>query len=130
VVNPRARVLIPLYGFLAGGVFLFLVGYTTSRAVLVLSLIVYGLSRGFLDCNLMPVLCRIAPANLRATGYGIFNMAGTVAGGTMAAVAGALKSAIGLDGALRISAMILIVAGLVLLPIELSPQPDSARRTR
>ncbi|MGH9843771.1 MAG: MFS transporter, partial [Blastocatellia bacterium] len=118
--NPRARVLVPLGGFLAGSVFLFLVGWTSSRSVLIVGLVVYGLSRGFWDCNLMPALCRIAPANLRATGYGIFNMAGTIAGGTMAWAAGALKDAIGLGGALQISALILCAAGLILLPVRLS----------
>jgi MFS family permease len=118
--NPRARVLIPLSGFLAGGVFLFLVGWTSSQAVLIPGLIVYGLSRGFWDCNLMPMLCQIAPPNLRATGYGIFNMAGTVVGGTLAWAAGALKDAIGLGGALQMSALLLGVAALILLPIKFS----------
>jgi dipeptide/tripeptide permease len=117
--NPHARVLIPLSGFLAGGVFLFLVGWTSSQAVLIPGLLVYGLSRGFWDCNLMPMLCQIAPPNLRATGYGIFNMAGTIVGGTLAAAAGALKDTIGLGGALQISALLLCVAGLVLLPLRL-----------
>lgn len=118
--NARARVLIPLGGFLAGSVFLFLVGWTASQLVLIPGLIVYGLSRGFWDCNLMPALCRIAPPNLRATGYGIFNMGGTIAGGTMAWAAGALKDAIGLGGALQVSALLLGIAALALLPIRFS----------
>ncbi len=118
--NPHARRMIPLVGFLAGGVFLFLVGWTVSKAVLIPGLIVYGLSRGFWDCTLMPMLCRIAPEQLRATGYGIFNLAGTLVGGTMAWAAGALKQAIGLGGALQISALILCAAGLVLSQLQLS----------
>ena len=46
-----------------------LIGYTSSQTVLVLSLIVFGLGRGFFDCNLMPALCQIAPNRLRATGF-------------------------------------------------------------
>lgn len=118
--NARARVLIPLGGFVAGSVFLFLVGWTSSQLVLIPGLIVYGLSRGFWDCNLMPMLCQIAPPRLRATGYGIFNMAGTIVGGTMAWAAGALKDAIGLGGALQISALLLGVAALILAPMRLS----------
>lgn len=72
------------------------------------------------DCTLMPMLCRIAPEQLRATGYGIFNLAGTLVGGTMAWAAGALKQAIGLGGALQISALILCAAGLVLSQLQLS----------
>ncbi len=126
--NPLARKWIPLSGFLAGGAFLFLVGWTSSKAMLIPGLIVYGLSRGFWDCTLMPMLCRIAPEHLRATGYGIFNLAGTVVGGTLAWAAGALKEAIGLGGALRISAVILCAAGLTLIPIRLNARrqrPDS-----
>ncbi|MGE0131768.1 MAG: MFS transporter [Blastocatellales bacterium] len=118
--NPRARVFTQVIGFISAGTFLFLVGYTSSQAVLILSLIVFGLGRGFFDCNLMPVLCQIAPNRLRATGYGIFNFASCLVGGAMAALAGALKSTIGLGGALQISALILCAAGLTLLPIRLA----------
>jgi len=60
---------------------------------------------------------------LRATGYGIFNFSSCLMGGAMAAVAGALKGAIGLGGALRISALILCAAGLILLPARFSRSP-------
>lgn len=125
--NPRARVYTLVIGFVAGGVFLFLVGYTSSRLVLVTSLLAFGLGRGFFDCNLMPILCQIAPNRLRATGYGLFNFTSCIVGGTMAAVAGALKSAIGLGGALQISALILCAAGLILLPARLSAPPSLLR---
>lgn len=39
--------------------------------MMVMDLIVFGLGRGFFDCNLAPALRRIAPNRLRATGYGI-----------------------------------------------------------
>ena len=121
--NSRARIVIVTAGFVAAGIFLFLVGYTSSYAVLVLSLIVFGLGRGFFDCNLMPVLCQIAPPQLRATGFGIFNLASCIVGGTMAAAAGALKDSIGLGGAIQISAVILCLAGLLLLPLRLTGAP-------
>jgi hypothetical protein len=58
------------------------------------------------------------PAQLRATGYGIFNLAGCIVGGTMAAVAGFLKSTVGLGGALQLSAVFLVLAALLLMPIR------------
>lgn len=116
--DQRARVLTQVIGFVAAGTFLFVVGYTSSYVVLVMGLLVFGLGRGFFDCNLMPVLCQIAPNRLRATGYGIFNFASCLVGGTMAAVAGAMKSTLGLGGALQISALILCAAGLTLLLIR------------
>lgn len=116
--DPRARVLTQVIGFISAGTFLFVVGYTSSYVVLVIGLLVFGLGRGFFDCNLMPVLCQIAPNKLRATGYGIFNFASCLVGGAMAALAGAMKNTIGLGGALQISALILCAAGLTLLLIR------------
>ncbi len=116
--DPRARVLTQVIGFISAGTFLFVVGYTSSYVVLVIGLLVFGLGRGFFDCNLMPVLCQIAPSQLRATGYGIFNFASCLVGGAMAALAGAMKNTIGLGGALQISALILCAAGLTLLLIR------------
>ena len=37
------------------------------------ALVVFGLARGFADSNSMPILCQIAPARYRATGYGVLN---------------------------------------------------------
>jgi MFS transporter, Spinster family, sphingosine-1-phosphate transporter len=123
--NPRARVLVPVAGFVAGGLFLFVVGWTSSPWVLSVCLVVSGLSRGFLDCNARPILCQIAPTKLRATGYGLFNLAGCIAGGTRAALAGALTSAIGLGGALQFSAALLLLAAFVLSCV----QPRAQLRT-
>lgn len=123
--NPRARVLVPVAGFAAGGVFLFMVGWTSSPLILSVCLVVYGLSRGLLDCTAMPILCQIAPVNLRATGYGLFNLAGCIVGGTMAALAGALKGAIGLGGALQVSAVLLLIAAAVLWRVQPQEQPHT-----
>ena len=84
----------------------------------------FGIGWGFFDCNNMPILCQIAPVNLRATGYGLFNLAGCIVGGTMAALAGVLKSAIGLGGALQVSAVLLLVAAVVLWRVQPQAQAN------
>ncbi len=117
--NHRARLFLPAVGFFAGCIFLFLVGWTSSTTILISGLLVYGLSRGLMDCTAMPILCQIVPENLRATGYGIFNLVGCIVGGTMAALAGLLKNSIGISGSLQISALILAIAGFALLSIRL-----------
>ena len=99
LVTDRGRLLTQVVGFLACAPFLFLVGYTHSRGVLVASLILAGIGRGFYDCNTMPVMCQFTRAELRSTGYGIYNAASCLVSGTMTAVAGALKSTLGLGGA-------------------------------
>ena len=124
--NSRARILTMAIGFIFGGTFLFLVGYTSLFAILITSLLAFGLGRGFFDCNLMPALCQIAPPRLRATGYGLFNLASYIVGGTMAAVAGALKSSIWLGGAIQISALILFGAGLLLFSAKFQTAGEQA----
>ena len=49
----------------------------------------------------MPVLCQVARPELRSSGYGIFNLAGCLAGGATAAAAGWFKSVVGLEGAFQ-----------------------------
>jgi predicted MFS family arabinose efflux permease len=115
---PRGRLYTQVFGVLLASPFLFLLGHTGSYAVLVASLILFGIGRGFYDCNIMPVLCQVARDDLRSTGYGVFNCAGCVAGGIVAALAGQLKDAIGLAAAFQIAAAILCLSGVLLLRIR------------
>lgn len=112
----RGRILTQALGMAVAAPFLFLVGMTDSVGILIGALVAFGLGKGFYDANAMPVLAQVARPEIRATGYGIFNLAGCVAGGVMAAAAGALKPVIGLSGAIQISALILLltVGALVL----------------
>jgi MFS family permease len=115
----RGRVLTQIIGLAVAAPFLFLVGYTDSRWVLLPCLILFGLGRGFFDCNLMPVVCQIVSRDLRATAYGVLNLTSCLAGGTMAVVSGALKDSIGLGGALQLSAGMLLLAALWLWTLRL-----------
>ncbi len=105
-------------GVLLASPFLFLVGFAGSRALLIAALLLYGVGRGFYDCNTMPVLCQVARDDLRSTGYGIFNCAGCIAGGVVAAMAGALKNTVGLGAAFELAGTILLISGLLLLRIR------------
>jgi len=68
--NPRAKALTQAIGLAAAGPALFLVGATSARWVLLPCLVVFGLGRGFFDCNLMPVACQLISPRLRASAYG------------------------------------------------------------
>ncbi len=70
-------------GLAVAAPFLFLVGSAGSVLILVAALIAFGAGKGFYDANTMPVLAQVARPEIRATGYGIFNLAGCVAGGAM-----------------------------------------------
>jgi len=67
----------------------------------------------------MPVLCQIARPGLRATGYGFFNFVGTVAGGVIAAAAGAMKSSLGLGGIMEVVGILLLVGAFLLFRLQL-----------
>jgi MFS transporter, Spinster family, sphingosine-1-phosphate transporter len=114
----RGRLYTQVCGLLLASPFLFLLGHTYSYAVLVMALVLFGVGRGFYDCNTMPVLCQVARNDLRSTGYGIFNFAGCIAGGVIAALAGALKHVVGLAAMFQIAAAILCLSGLLLLRIR------------
>jgi MFS family permease len=115
--STKGRVLTQAAGIGIAAPFLFLAGPTASIPVLIGALVAFGAGKGFYDCNKMPVPAQVARPEIRATGYGIFNLLGCVAGGAMAAAAGVLKPAIGLAGAIQISAALLLasVAALILV---------------
>lgn len=116
--NAKGRVYTQALGLLAAAPFLFLVGLTSMYPLLIAALIVFGLGRGVYDCNAMPVLSQIAPPHLRATGYGIFNLAGCLVGGITAAFAGFFKQAIGLSAAFQIAAVVALLCGVLLLRVN------------
>jgi MFS transporter, Spinster family, sphingosine-1-phosphate transporter len=113
-------------GLSAAAPFLFLAGSTSAVGFLIAGLVVFGLGRGMFDCNAMPVLAQIARPDLRSTGYGIYNFVGCIVGGTMAALAGAIKGALGLTTAFQLAAAILFVSAVVLARLRLASQPADA----
>jgi hypothetical protein len=86
------------------------------------ALVLFGLGRGFYDCNVMPVLCQVARPDLRATGYGVFNLVGCLAGGAVTLLAGALKEAVGLGMIFQVTGGLLLVATLLI--VRLAPGGD------
>ncbi len=60
---------------------MFGVGNAVTLQMAIAFLILFGLGWGMFDCNNMPILCQIAPASQRATGYGIMNLVSISSGG-------------------------------------------------
>ena len=114
----KGRIWVQSAGLAAAAPFLFLIAVANAQALLIAALLMFGIGRGIYDSNAMPVLCQIAPAQYRATGYGVFNFVSCMVGGITAAAAGYLKSAIGLGLAFQFAAAILIAAALVLLTVR------------
>lgn len=122
--TPRGRLLTIVVGVFAAGPFLLIAGLTRSEGVLILALLIFGIGRGFSDCNIMPVMCQVAPWDLRATGYGIYNLSTCIVGGLMAGVAGAVKDALGLGVAFQLSGVLLVASGVVLLRIRIPARKE------
>ncbi len=118
--RPRARILVQVIGTVVASPCLFFAGFTSSEVAAVAMLILFGLGKGLYDANTMPVLAQVARSELRATGYGIMNCAGCVAGGIAASGAGWLKEVLGLGFVFQLSGAILLSTVLLLLRIRIS----------
>jgi len=112
--TPRARLYCQIAGLLLAAPFLALLSVAETMAPLISALIAFGLGRGFYDCNTMPVLREVTGASQSATGYGLLNMAGCLAGGGAVAAAGFLKQHLGLGAAFQAAALMLVVGALAL----------------
>ena len=125
----RGRIYSQALGLIGAAPFLFFSGFTDSSILLIIALAVYGFGKGMYDANIMPVLCQVAHPGIRSTGYGIFNMSGCIAGGAVAAIAGALKSSFGLGRTIQVAGILLACAGLALLCIRRNPTPAQLSTT-
>jgi MFS family permease len=122
--NKRGRILIPVIGFTFGGPFLFLMASTNVFLFAIAGMVIFGLSRGFHDSNLMPILCQVVDKRFRATGYGFLNFLSTIVGGIMIYIGGVLKDAnISLSLVFQISAVGILIASWALLMVK--PKSDS-----
>jgi len=119
--SPRGRVWTQALGLAAAAPFLFVAGGVSSWPWLLASLMVFGVGRGTFDSNAMPVLCQIARPSLRATGYGVFNCAGCIAGGLMTVAAGWVKTRLGLSAAFQFAALMWGVSAVALARLPLQP---------
>jgi len=77
----RGRIFVSAIGMCMIVPAMFGVGNAGTLLVAVGFLILFGLGWGFFDCNNMPILCQIVPAELRATGYGLMNLVSISCGG-------------------------------------------------
>jgi len=117
LTRPRGRIFTQSIGLVLGGVFLVLTGAAATAPVLLGALFIYSFGRGIYDCNVMPVLCDVVREDERSTAYSLLNFAGTFVGGVAAYGAGALRSVIGLDGALLAAGVIILLSAAFLFRI-------------
>lgn len=68
-----------------------LIGQAPGFASTIAASLVFGLGFGMMDANNMPILCQVAPARFRATGYGLMNFMGIASGAYVTPLLGKLK---------------------------------------
>ncbi len=89
--NRYARILVPVIGLSIAAPAVFAGSFTTILALAIFFFMVYGLTRFFVDTNLMPILCLTVDKRYLATGYGLLNMFATIVGGLGIYAAGILR---------------------------------------
>jgi MFS transporter, Spinster family, sphingosine-1-phosphate transporter len=112
--NLRARMWVQFFGTLIPAPFLLVMGFSRSLQPILFSLVVFGLGRGLWDCNNMPVICDVTPAEMRASAYGLYNFAGMCGGGVGTLVVGALASKVGLRALISSTAPLAVLAGIII----------------
>lgn len=91
--NARSPFWVTAIGLALAAPGLLIAGTTSLLPLAVAGLILYGLTRYFADSNLLAMLCVVVPAEGRATGYGLLNCCGCLAGGIGIYLAGSLRDA-------------------------------------
>ena len=87
----RGRTLTSAAGLLLTVPALLLLGWAPALPLVLLGAAAYGLGFGMFDTNNMPILCQLAPARFRATGYGLMNFTGIAAGAFLTPLLGKMK---------------------------------------
>ena len=67
------------------------IGLAPGFAVTICGSLLFGFGFGMFDANNMPILCQVAPARFRATGYGLLNFFGIASGAWLTPLLGQLK---------------------------------------
>lgn len=87
----RGRTYMSAVGLLLLVPSIILIGEAPGFAFTIAASLVFGLGFGMMDANNMPILCQVAPARFRATGYGLMNFVGIASGAYVTPLLGKLK---------------------------------------
>ena len=100
------------------------VGFIPSVELMTLNLFIYSLARGPLEVNSMPVFSSVMSSGKWATAYGVYNLAGTIAGSLGILFVGAMKDFWGIGRSLSLMSVFLFTAIVVmaLAPFRVSSE--------
>ena len=125
--NKYARIDIPIIGICIAAPAAFFAGYVLILWVVVGFMVVYGLSRMFVDTNLMPIIVATTDKRYRATAYGMMNMFTTVIGGLGVYVIGILRdNSVDMGLILRVVSLSALASVIFLILIKRSVKKKDA----
>ena len=118
--SPRGRLAVQCAGVLGGAPFVAVCGLTSSIAVLIAALTLWGFFKGLYDANIFASVYDVVPPEARGTAAGFMNAIGWLAGGGSAplvigivAQRSSLGFAIALASAVYIAAAIFLATGAI-----------------
>jgi len=109
------RMLTQALGLLAGVPFIFVTGWTTTVAILIVAMAGFGFFKGLYDANIWASLHDVVPTGRRATAVGLMNAVGWIGGGIAPVAVGFASERYGLSAAISASSVVYLVVGLLLL---------------
>jgi len=110
-----SRPAIQAAGLFLGAPFIFLLGWSTSKTVVYVSLGVFGVFRGLYDSNLLPSLYEVIRPQARATSTGIMIGAAFLGGGFAPLGIGWLSDRLSLSAALSGMSLCYLISGSVIV---------------
>jgi len=130
------RILVQAIGLLAGASFVALVGLTSSVVVLLVSMTLFGLSKGLYDSNIFASLFDVIEPRARATAAGIMNTVGW-GGGALGPLAVGLMTVYGrhkqpidnMSEAVASGAIVYVMSAVLLLVAAFRFAPVDMRRS-
>ena len=114
--TPGGRIVVQAIGILCEAPFAAWCALTGSVQWLIVSLILWGICKGFYEANIFASVFDVIRPEARGTATGFMNMTGWLAGGTTAPlVVGYLSEKIGLSHAMALTSLSYIASGALLL---------------
>ena len=115
----KARMLLQAFGLIAGSVFLFIMGNSTTLWVLYLSFAGWGFFRAFFDANTYTVLYDVTPSRLHASCSSAMITTGFAVGALAPVVLGAMKQSLGsLSATFPVLGIIWIICGVLMIIVS------------
>jgi nitrate/nitrite transporter NarK len=109
------RVLVQAIALFCGAPFVFLCGWTSSWAWVMVALTAWGLFKGLYDANIFASVFDVVEPQVRGTTAGLMNMMGWLGGGAAPVVTGYVAQHKGASLAISLTSLVYVVAAVLLV---------------